>query len=136
MSKKEIPPIQKEEMISALNRSGYFLESRVEQQLQNAGFQQIYPNAAYEDQDTGKSREIDLTASFHLSHQNPNIVVNIHLLIECKKLRSPFIFFEKGVNALLDLGNESLSIGAHPNTMGRKQKAGVPQVSLSFNGWI
>ena len=51
--------ITEEEMLAALSRSGYLLESEVSAALTNLGFF-IETNQVIQDPETGKSREIDL----------------------------------------------------------------------------
>ena len=56
--------ITKTEMLEALNKSGYLLESEISKSLAIAGFF-IEPNQIIEDPITGKSREIDLIAEYY-----------------------------------------------------------------------
>lgn len=56
--------ISKTEMIEALNRSGYLLESEISSFLANQGFF-VETNQVIEDSITGKSREIDLIAEYY-----------------------------------------------------------------------
>lgn len=56
--------ISKNEMIEALNRSGYLLESEISSFLANQGFF-VETNQVIEDPITGKSREIDLIAEYY-----------------------------------------------------------------------
>lgn len=56
--------ITKEEMIEALNRSGYLMESELSSMLAEFGFF-IESNQVIEDKFTGKSREIDLIAEYY-----------------------------------------------------------------------
>jgi hypothetical protein len=51
--------ITKKEMLDALGRSGYLLESEIAKTLSHAGFF-IESNQVIEDPITGKNREIDL----------------------------------------------------------------------------
>jgi hypothetical protein len=55
--------ITKEEMLEALNRSGYLMESEIASMLAEFGFF-IETNQVIEDKFTGKSREIDLLAEY------------------------------------------------------------------------
>ncbi len=52
------------EIVAALKRSGYMLESRVVRALTDAGFF-VEPNVAIVDRRTGKSREVDLVAEYY-----------------------------------------------------------------------
>lgn len=56
--------ITKEEMLEALNRSGYLMESEIASMLSEFGFF-IETNQVIEDKFTGKSREIDLLAEYY-----------------------------------------------------------------------
>lgn len=56
--------ITKEEMLEALNRSGYLMESEISSMLAEFGFF-IESNQVIEDKFTGKSREIDLIAEYY-----------------------------------------------------------------------
>lgn len=56
--------ISKSEMLEALKRSGYLLESEFSAFLANQGFF-VETNQVIEDPITGKSREIDLTAEYY-----------------------------------------------------------------------
>ena len=56
--------ITKEEMLEALTRSGYLMESEISSMLAEFGFF-IESNQVIEDKFTGKSREIDLIAEYY-----------------------------------------------------------------------
>ncbi len=56
-----VSKISKKEMKEAIKASGYLLEQRVEPILTEAGFY-VQMNAAYADPETGKSRELDISA--------------------------------------------------------------------------
>ena len=56
--------ISKSEMLEALKRSGYLLESEISAFLANQGFF-VETNQVIEDPITGKSREIDLIAEYY-----------------------------------------------------------------------
>lgn len=56
--------ITKEEMLEALNKSGYLMESEIASMLSEFGFF-IETNQVIEDKFTGKSREIDLLAEYY-----------------------------------------------------------------------
>ncbi len=57
--------VTKDEMIEALKRSGYLLESEISSALSNAGFF-VESNQVILDPFTGKSREIDLLAEYYV----------------------------------------------------------------------
>lgn len=64
-STKKSAKITTKEMLDALNRSGYLLESEISRILDDAGFF-IESNQVVEDPITGKSREIDLVAEYYV----------------------------------------------------------------------
>ena len=63
MNKNDDDRISPEEMTDALNRSGYLLETRVEDALVEAAFT-VEANTCYPDPLTGKSRELDIYALY------------------------------------------------------------------------
>lgn len=92
-----------------MDGSGYVLELRLAPKLERAGFS-AWSDRQFQDQDTGKSREIDLYGSkwdeigsksvkhrkvtFHMADR-----LDTHLVIECKSLATPLVFFSR-VNQL------------------------------------
>ena len=79
---------------SALLRSGYLLESRLEMVLRKSYW--VESNVAYRDPATGKSRELDLNA-FHVSQTDAGLPfsVSVRLLIECVNNPQPIAFVTK-----------------------------------------
>jgi hypothetical protein len=67
-----------------------------------AGFE-VYQSALYTDRETGKSRELDVTAHYyqHLDFHNS---IEIKLIIECKHAKTPWILFA-GENPGLEILN-------------------------------
>ena len=63
--------VSENEMLEALNKSGYLLESEIARMLAKYGFF-IESNQVIEDKLTGKSREIDLIAEYY--NYNPEMV--------------------------------------------------------------
>src|SRR5450759_5361957 len=87
-----------EEMADALNRSGYLLETRVEDALVDAAFT-VEANTCYVDPITGKSRELDIYA-FNLEPVDPeredkNDIVSSVVLCECSNNSQPLVFLSK-----------------------------------------
>jgi hypothetical protein len=79
---------------SALLRSGYLLEGRLEMMLRKSYW--VESNVAYPDPPTGKSRELDL-AAFHASQTDAVLPfsVSVRLLIECVNNPQPIAFMTK-----------------------------------------
>lgn len=88
----------KEQIIEALNKSGYLFEQEVADLLENMRFH-VETSYAYVDTDTGKSREIDVRGLKEVLYDpNNKITVLIELLIECKDFGSPLVFIERNKN--------------------------------------
>lgn len=83
-----------EQAKSALLRSGYLLEGRLEMVLRKSYW--VESNIAYRDPTTGKSRELDLSA-FHVSQTDAGLPfsVSVRLLIECVNNPQPIAFMTK-----------------------------------------
>ncbi len=100
MSKKElqvessVPEPTLEQIKVAIERSGYLLEQRICPIIERDGFI-VTPNEQYQDQDTGKSREIDTHAiRFNPLFRNDfTDTYSTILLIECKNNSTPVVFF-------------------------------------------
>jgi hypothetical protein len=84
-----------DEIRDALMRSGYLLEVRVESQLQKQGYC-AEANSAYTDPDTGKSRELDISAigGRKIGPEAFDWMFPI-LLVECVNNPQPMAFFTK-----------------------------------------
>jgi hypothetical protein len=78
----------------ALTRSGYLLESRLENVLRENGFY-VEANSAYLDSETGKSRELDLYAMNAEMGDSENEFVFSVLLIEAINNPQPIAFITK-----------------------------------------
>ncbi len=92
--------IKEEEIIESLNRSGYFLESRVLDVLSSDGCEN-FPNQTYPDKITGKSREIDILSDgpriteLLTLNQSLQFEYQFKLLIECINNDQPVAFFKR-----------------------------------------
>lgn len=89
--------ITKEEMLEALNRSGYLMESEISSMLAEFGFF-IESNQVIEDKSTGKSREIDLIAEYYnYKEQNLGYKVasKIKFIFEIKNNLFPIVLLTK-----------------------------------------
>ena len=84
----------KEQIKKAIEKSGYLLEQRICPIIEKYYFLTT-PNEQYQDQDTGKSREIDVYANnLNSLYRNEfTDIFEIILLIECKNNFAPVIFF-------------------------------------------
>jgi hypothetical protein len=86
---KESPSI--DEIRQCLDRSGYFLESRLVHSLTQRNYF-VEPNQVVRDPRTGKSREIDLIAErYRYSKEYPNASVITHFVIEAVNNKYAFI---------------------------------------------
>lgn len=87
-----------DQIMSALEGSGFLFEQEIATALENSGFH-VETSWPYLDQDTKKSREIDLKAIKNYLHSEEHkLQVFVELLVECKDSRSPFIFLERQKN--------------------------------------
>jgi hypothetical protein len=92
--------IKNKEIEEALNRSGYFLESRVLSDLSKKGYKN-FPNETYPDPITDKSREIDIISKGLRLTENLslndflNFEFTYDLVIECINNTQPVAFFKR-----------------------------------------
>jgi len=87
-----------EQIIAALNKSGFLFEQEVATALEEEGFH-VETSWPYLDLDTKKSREIDLRAVKTFLHdEERKIQVFAELLVECKDSSCPFVFLERPKN--------------------------------------
>ena len=95
-TKPRVPAqITEEEVRSALLRSGYLIEYRIEQLLRKKGWY-VEANSAYEDSETQKSRELDIYALKACRvGTDPKDVVFSSVLIECINNPQPIAFITK-----------------------------------------
>lgn len=92
-SSEKVPT--KDDVRKAIEISGYVLEQRICPVLENNNFI-AYPNEQFEDQDLGKSREIDVIArqmEYLDVSDNTLDIFETNILIECKNNSTPFVFF-------------------------------------------
>src|ERR1700749_216790 len=88
-----------EDIESALNKTGFLLEHRVAKLLRGYRIaSEVVPEVtvgdAYQDPESGKSREIDVYADFYeFVKRDPEISVQVSvtLIIECKNSSGPFV---------------------------------------------
>ena len=87
-----------EEIISALQDSGFLMEQEVATQLESLDFH-VFTNRAFEDIEEGKSREIDVVARKRVAHnEERKLSAFIEIIVECKNTSSPFVFIGRPKN--------------------------------------
>jgi hypothetical protein len=80
-----------DEMIDALRRSGYLIESQISEMLSQSGFF-VETNQVIRDPITGKSREIDLLAELYSPREdNIPVVARIKFVFEAKNNPFPLV---------------------------------------------
>lgn len=78
-------------VLECLERSGYLLESKLVQQLNDLGYF-VEPNQVMRDPRTGKSREIDLVAEyFAYNPEHKNVCVKTYFVVEVVNNRLPVV---------------------------------------------
>lgn len=88
--------ITEAEACEALQRSGYLLEHRVETLLRRKGWY-VEANSAYEDNETQKSRELDIYAltGHRIGKEHPDDRLFTSVLVECVNNLQPIAFITK-----------------------------------------
>lgn len=86
--------ISLKDMKTAILRSGYLLEQRVEDVLERKGYY-VITNSAYPDPSTGKSREVDITAISAIKLSRDYDFIYPNLICECENNQQPAVFFIK-----------------------------------------
>jgi len=88
-----------EDILKALHDSGYLMEQDVATQFERFGYH-VVTNKAFEDNEEGKSREIDVSAVKRvLFDEEQKIAVYVEFIIECKNTNNPFVFIKRPKNA-------------------------------------
>ncbi|GAB4043142.1 hypothetical protein [Spirosoma litoris] len=88
-----------EEILEALNASGYLFEQEVASVFEKNNFH-IYTNTAYKDEDEEKSREIDVMAfRQQFYNKEKQISISVRIICECKNNTNPFVFICRNKNA-------------------------------------
>lgn len=87
-----------DEIMAAINESGYLMEQEVATRLEQRGFH-VRTNVAFEDPDESKSREIDVVAVKRTSFDEAaKLSANVELLVECKNSANPFVCIARSKN--------------------------------------
>jgi hypothetical protein len=86
----------KEEMLDALERSGYPMEQRVESLLISQGFE-VEPNHRYRDPESGSAREIDIRAHGLVlaGEETEQLFAASIVFVECENNSQPVVVFTK-----------------------------------------
>ena len=82
-----------EQILSALDHTGFVLEYRAAQRLRQFGFE-TFLNHAFTDPETGKSREVDILATVYNNIKvegKYKVLINATLVIECKNYSDPLV---------------------------------------------
>jgi len=100
-------------MRDAIQRSGYLLEQRIEPILAQEGYY-VQTNPVFPDPDTGKSREIDISAlSARRVYKKGYDFIFPMLLCECENNPQPVVFFTKE-SPLSFMFHEELKVSGIP----------------------
>lgn len=113
----------------AIDRSGYVLELRLAPKVEKAGFW-VSGDKQFQDQDSGKSREIDLYATYRADIAIQDVTIGgvtyvvpdtlqVHLVLECKALSTPLVFFARE-NKLAAYGR--LMFGGFPSLIWKRDR--------------
>lgn len=93
----KIQKITQDEMLQALHRSGYIMESEVSNLLSELGFF-VETNQVITDQNSGKSREIDLIAEYYdwsEEKSKNNVSTKLRFVFEIKNNNLPLVLLTK-----------------------------------------
>lgn len=87
-----------DQIIGALEGSGFLFEQEIATVLEANGFH-VETSWPYLDEETKKSRELDLRAVKNVAHiEDQKLQVFVELLVECKDSETPFVFLERQKN--------------------------------------
>jgi len=90
--------LTKEDILIAINNSGYLFEQEIASILENNKFY-IQTNVAFNDEDEEKSREIDVVGYRRFFHdEERKISIGVRVLCECKNNTNPFVFICRNKN--------------------------------------
>jgi len=130
MNKKENSAVIKmDEMKAAIIKSGYLMELDVTSVLTEAGFV-TYMNDTYIDPDTGKHREIDISASLTgIIDESSLDSISARLFIECENNKQPIVLFKDQSSSSIFMIDRSYDI----NILGNPSTIHVEDRSMSFH---
>ncbi len=87
-----------EEIMSAIEDSGYLMEQKAATQVEQLGYY-VRTNVAFEDSEEGKSREIDVLAVKRVArNEDAKLSAFVELIVECKNNSNPFVFIARPKN--------------------------------------
>lgn len=90
--------LTKNDILQAINNSGYLFEQEIATLIENKGFH-VQTNVAFADEDEDKSREIDVVAYKNCYHnEQTKISISVKILCECKNSTNPFVFIYRKKN--------------------------------------
>ena len=110
---------------SAIESSGYLIEQRVEKVFSDQDYY-VSKNEIYIDDETNKSREIDLTAfiGHRINDKKVDESINFRFLIECENNKQPLVLF-RSVSPLKFLFTQDIKVSGIPlvikNKKGREE---------------
>jgi hypothetical protein len=85
--------MKEDELVRAITASGYPLQGIVARKLMDSFT--VTEEWDYADDDTGAHRNLDLLAVHNLARHEDRPIGAVNLLVECKRSRHPFVFFQK-----------------------------------------
>lgn len=103
--------ISPKQMEDAIRNSGYLLEQRIEPIISKQGFF-VQMNSAYQDSETGKSREVDLTAIGGIKVYRDEFLFP-YIICECENNAQPVVFFTR-YSPLSFLHHEDVRVSGIP----------------------
>ncbi|WOH62883.1 hypothetical protein [Bradyrhizobium sp. BWA-3-5] len=81
-----------ENIMEALNESGYLMEQKVATVLERLGYH-VQTNFPFEDVDEGKSREMDARTIKTIARNDEHKLSCVfEIIVECKNTSNPFVF--------------------------------------------
>jgi hypothetical protein len=93
-----------------LAKSGYPLEMYVAKKFRSAGFE-VYQSSTYVDGETGKERDVDVTAYYVRNIRN--VQLSFKIIIECKHATTQWVLFTGENPGFADLKTESFYCTNH-----------------------
>ncbi|GAA5176967.1 hypothetical protein GCM10023322_00440 [Rugosimonospora acidiphila] len=134
---KEYPQPSSEELISALDQTGFLFEQRVAQVFASRkAFEDVDVGVPYTDSDTGKTRELDVLAHYGEyvgDFQMSAPLVTASIIVECKNTKNPFVVIGDTVSNIRHLSMANTYLAEFdPLTLGFKDGTSTPH-QLNFH---
>ena len=129
----DLPKPSLEQIKKVLQKSGYLLEQRICPIVERYGFFTT-PNEQYQDQDTGKSREIDIEAiqPYFLYRKELTDIFWTYILLECKNNSTPAVFFTQK-NPVPERISGYVSVSGYPDGIYDEKYGGVVSIEDYFH---